>query len=142
MEMRVTRFSYKVYSQQLKYVQILLKAGPRSGGSRLTPTTAQRPGGPRKTSHDGPCGLEARCLDGQHGGPVLFSTVTHRRLFARPNPIQICAWDGFTTEQISCGESGLGFRASRPPGRRAAGPLQTVGRGSFGPPNRAARSLV
>ena len=36
---------------------------------------------------------------------------------------------GFTAGQKNCAKSGLGHRASAPPGSRAAGPSRAVGRG-------------
>ena len=50
---------------------------------------------------------------------------------------------GFTTEQKNCGKSGLGYQASRPPGRggpRTAGRRAVVGRGprAAGPSGRRA----
>ena len=63
---------------------------------------------------------------------------------------------GFTVGQKNCGQSGLGHRASGPPGRRAAGPLgrrgpraagrgpRAVGRGPWaaGPSGRWAAGLL
>ena len=57
-------------------------------------------------------------------------TVAH---FARPNPIQICACAGiYRWTKRNCGKSGLGHRASGPPGSQAAGPSRALGRGPLG----------
>ena len=68
-------------------------------------------------------------------------TVVH---FARPNPMQICAytwiyrWTKQTVENQDWTTGPPGLRASGPPGRRAVagrGP-RAAGRWAFGPPGR------
>ena len=74
---------------------------------------------------------------------------THRRPFCMPKPdADLCIHVDLLLDKTNCGKSGLGYRASGPPGRRAiagrgpqaagpsgrraAGPWRAVGRGPLG----------
>ena len=57
-------------------------------------------------------------------------TVVH---FACPNPDgDLCIHVDLLLDKTNCGKSGLGYRASGPPGLRAAGPSRAVGRRPLG----------
>ena len=71
----------------------------------------------------------------QKQGFKWLLTVVH---FARPNPMQICAytwiyrWTKQTVENQDWATGPPGLRASGPPGLRAARPSRAVGRGPLG----------